>query len=210
MQQVRELPPLLDAGSFVEIGGGVTARATDFNMQKNRNAGRWRHYRLRVIDGNLVYVYSQDASVLGGSIGEMHAKKIAALYDMAMKMGAPVIGLVDCAGIRLQEATDALDGFGKLYLKQSMASGVIPQITAIFGNCGGGLAVIPALTDFTFMETEHAKLFVNSPNAIGKYCPEMHYRAFWQRRCRAAAAGAVLKPQGGNCAVHGFCQVSEQ
>lgn len=162
----QRIASLLDAGSFVEIGGGVTARATDFNMQKTETPGDGVITGYGVIDGNLVYVYSQDASVLGGSIGEMHAKKIAALYDMAMKMGAPVIGLVDCAGIRLQEATDALDGFGKLYLKQSMASGVIPQITAIFGNCGGGLAVIPALTDFTFMETEHAKLFVNSPNAI--------------------------------------------
>lgn len=162
----QRIASLLDAGSFVEIGGGVTARATDFNMQKTETPGDGVITGYGVIDGNLVYVYSQDASVLGGSIGEMHAKKIAALYEMAMKMGAPVIGLVDCAGIRLQEATDALDGFGKLYLKQSMASGVIPQITAIFGNCGGGLAVIPALTDFTFMETEHAKLFVNSPNAI--------------------------------------------
>ncbi len=119
-----------------------------------------------MIDGNLVYVYSQDASVLGGSIGEMHARKIAAVYDMAMKMGAPVIGLVDCAGLRLQEATDALNAFGELYLKQTMASGVVPQITAVFGTCGGGLALVPALTDFTFMESKKAKLFVNSPNAL--------------------------------------------
>lgn len=119
-----------------------------------------------VIDGNLVYVYSQDATVLNGAIGEMHAKKISNIYDMAMKMGAPVIGLVDCAGFRLQEATDALEAFGKLYQKQSMASGVIPQITAIFGTCGGGLSIVPALTDFTFMETKNGKLFTNTPNAI--------------------------------------------
>ncbi len=119
-----------------------------------------------VIDGNLVYVYSQDASVLNGAIGEMHAKKIANIYDMAMKMGAPVIGLVDCAGLRLQEATDALEAFGTLYMKQSLASGVIPQITAVFGTCGGGLSVVPALSDFTFMEETKARLFVNSPNAI--------------------------------------------
>ena len=92
-----------------------------------------------------MYVYSQDVSVLNGAIGEMHAKKIARIYDMAMKMGAPVIGLIDCAGLRLQEATDALEAFGGLYLKQSMASGVIPQITAIFGMCGGGLSLIPRL-----------------------------------------------------------------
>ena len=123
-----------------------------------------------LIDGNLVYVYSQDASVLGGSIGEMHAKKIVNLYNLAMKTGAPVIGLIDSAGFRLQEATDALNAFGEIYLKQSLASGVIPQITAIFGNCGGGLALIPTLTDFTFMEADKAKLFVNSPNALaGNY-----------------------------------------
>ena len=119
-----------------------------------------------MIDGNLVYVYSQDVSVLNGSVGEMHAKKIASLYDLALKTGAPVIGLIESAGLRLQEATDALNGFGEIYKKQVMASGVIPQITAVFGTCGGGLALIPTLTDFTFMEEKSAKLFVNSPNAL--------------------------------------------
>ena len=104
--------------------------------------------------------------MLGGTIGEMHAKKIANIYDMAMKMGAPVIGLIDCAGMRLQEATDALEAFGGLYYRQTMASGVVPQITAIFGTCGGGLAIVPGLADFTFMESKSAKLFVNSPNAL--------------------------------------------
>lgn len=156
---------LLDAGSFVEIGGAVTARNTDFNMQDKETPADGVITGYGVIDGNLVYVYSQDASVLNGAIGEMHAKKIANIYDMAMKMGAPVIGLIDCAGLRLQEATDALEAFGSLYLKQSMASGVVPQITAIFGTCGGGLSIVPSLADFTFME-EKAKLFVNSPNAI--------------------------------------------
>ena len=157
---------LLDAGSFVEIGGAVTARSTDFNMQEKDTPADGVITGYGVIDGNLVYVYSQDATVLNGAIGEMHAKKIASIYDMAMKMGAPVIGLVDCACFRHQEATDALEAFGNLYLKQSMASGVIPQITAIFGTCGGGLALVPALTDFTFMEASDAKLFMNSPNAI--------------------------------------------
>ena len=93
-----------------------------------------------LIDGNLVFIYSQDASVLNGTIGEMHAKKIASVYDMAMKMGAPVIGFLDCAGIRLQESVDALNGLGQIYLKETEASGVIPQISAVFGTCGGGLA----------------------------------------------------------------------
>ena len=157
---------LLDEGSFVEIGGAITARTTDFNMQQKETPADGVITGYGVIDGNLVYVYSQDASVLKGAIGEMHAKKIANIYDMAMKMGAPVIGLVDCAGLRLQEATDALNGFGSLYYKQAMASGVIPQITAVFGKCGGGLAVASAMTDFTFMEKSNGKLFLNAPNAI--------------------------------------------
>ena len=165
-QARQRIDSLLDANSFVEIGALVTARATDFNLKQTETPSDGVITGYGVIDGNLVYVYSQDASVLNGSVGEMHAKKIANLYDLAMKTGAPVIGLIDSAGLRLQEATDALNGFGQIYLKQTMASGVIPQITAIFGSCGGGLAVIPTLTDFTFMETKNGKLFVNAPNAL--------------------------------------------
>ncbi|MDO4337911.1 MAG: carboxyl transferase domain-containing protein [Eubacteriales bacterium] len=157
---------LLDANSFVEIGQSVTARSTDFNMTENKAPSDGVITGYGVIDGNLVYVYSQDASVLNGTVGEMHAKKICSLYDLAIKTGAPVIGLVDCAGLRLQEATDALEAFGNIYLKQTLASGVIPQITAIFGTCGGGMAVIPALTDFTFIESKKGKMFVNTPNAL--------------------------------------------
>ncbi len=157
---------LLDDNSFVEIGALVTARATDFNLAENDTPSDGVVTGYGVIDGNLVYVYSQDASVMNGSVGEMHAKKITKIYDLALKTGAPVIGLIDSAGLRLQEATDALNAFGEIYMKQTMASGVIPQITAIFGNCGGGLAIIPTLTDFTFMESKQAKLFVNAPNAL--------------------------------------------
>ena len=157
---------LLDANSFVEIGQSVTARTTDFNMTEKKAPSDGVIIGYGVIDGNLVYVYSQDASVLNGTVGEMHAKKISRLYDMAMKTGAPVIGLVDCAGLRLQEATDALEAFGEIYLKATLASGVIPQITGIFGTCGGGMAVLPALTDFTFVEEKKGKMFVNSPNAL--------------------------------------------
>jgi len=157
---------LLDDASFVEVGAYVTARSTDFNMQEKDTPKDGVITGYGVIGGKIVYVYSQDANVLGGAIGEMHAKKIANIYDMAMKVGAPVIGLVDCAGLRLQEATDALNAFGEVYLKQTLASGVIPQITAIFGTCGGGAALIPTLTDFTFMTAEGSKLFVNSPNAL--------------------------------------------
>ena len=157
---------LLDANSFVEIGQSVTARTTDFNMTEKKAPSDGVITGYGVIDGNLVYVYSQDASVLNGTVGEMHAKKITRLYDLAVKTGAPVIGLIDCAGIRLEEATDALEAFGQIFRSQSLASGVIPQITGIFGTCGGGMAVIPALTDFTFLEEKKGKMFVNSPNAL--------------------------------------------
>ena len=139
----QRIAALLDDNSFVEIGGLVTARATDFNLKPN-----------------------ETPSVLNGTIGEMHAKKITNLYDLAMKTGEPVIGLIESAGLRLQEATDALAAFGEIYLKQTMASGVIPQITAVFGTCGGGLGLFPTMTDFTFMEEKNAKLFVNAPNAL--------------------------------------------
>ena len=166
MSARERIEALVDANSFVEIGGQITARSTDFNLSAKETPADGVIPGYGVIDGNLVYVYSQDASVMNGTIGEMHAKKIARLYDFAMKTGAPVIGLVDCAGLRLQEATDALNGFGEIYMQQTKASGVIPQITGIFGTCGGGMALIPALTDFTLMEDKKGKLFVNSPNAL--------------------------------------------
>lgn len=156
---------LLDENSFVEVGALVTARATNFNLTPDRTPSDGVITGYGTIDGNLVFVYSQDASVLGGSIGEMHAKKITGLYDLAIKTGAPVIGLLDSTGLRLQEATDALNAFGTIYAKMAKASGVIPQITGIFGSCGGGLALVAGMSDFTFM-AEDAKLFVNSPNAI--------------------------------------------
>lgn len=162
----QRIAALLDENSFVEIGALVSARTTDFNMKQTETPSDGVITGYGVIDSNLVYVYSQDASILGGSVGEMHAKKITNLYDLAIKTGAPVIGLIESTGLRLQEATDALNSFGEIYLKQTIASGVIPQITAIFGTCGGGLAIIPTLTDFTFMEEKKAKLFVNAPNAL--------------------------------------------
>ena len=162
----RRIEGLLDGNSFVEIGGQVTARSTDFNLQQSKCPSDGVVTGYGLIDGNLVYVYSQDASVLNGTLGEMHAKKIVRLYELACKMGAPVIGLIDCAGIRLQEGVDALNAFGEVYTQQALASGVVPQITAVFGHCGGGLAVVPGLSDFTFMEEKDAKLFVNAPNTI--------------------------------------------
>ena len=160
-QARQRINALLDENSFVEIGALVTARNTDFNLKQEETPSDGVVTGYGVIDGNLVYVYSQDASVLGGSIGEMHAKKIVRLYELAIKTGSPVIGLIDSAGLRLQEGADALNAFGEIYLKQVEASGVVPQITAVFGACGGGLALIPSITDFTFMEESKASLFVN-------------------------------------------------
>lgn len=169
-QARQRINSLLDENSFVEIGAKVTARSTDFDLKLAETPSDGVITGYGVINGNLVYVYSQDASVLNGSVGEMHAKKIVKLYDMAIKMGAPIIGLIESAGLRVQESTDALNAFGEIYLKQAQASGVIPQIAGVFGNCGGALAISTALADFTFMEEKNGKLFVNAPNCIdGNY-----------------------------------------
>ncbi len=162
----ERITSLLDDNSFVEVGAFVTKRSTDFNLKQMETPADGVITGYGLIGGNPVYVYSQDADSIGGSVGEMHAKKITNLYDLALKVGAPVIGLIDSTGIRLQEATDALNGFGEIYLKKTLASGVIPQITAVFGNCGGGLAILASLSDFTLMEATQARLFVNSPNAL--------------------------------------------
>ena len=165
---------LVDENSFVEIGAGITKRNTDFNMQEKQVPSDGVVTGYGLVQNNPVYIYSQDASVLNGTIGEMHAKKIAHVYELAIKTGVPVIGLIDCAGVRLQEAADALAGFGQIYKVKTKASGIIPQISAVFGNCGGGVAIMAAMSDFTFMEKNNAKLFVNSPNTLaGNYTEKL-------------------------------------
>ena len=163
----ERIETLLDDNSFVEIGALVTKRSTDFNLLQQEAPGDGVITGYGIINDKPVYVYAQDAAALNGTVGEMHAKKIVNLYDKAMKVGAPVIGLIDTAGLRLQEACDALEGFGSIYAKQALASGVIPQITAVFGNCGGGSAVLTALSDFVFI-TKEGRLFVNAPNTISE------------------------------------------
>jgi methylmalonyl-CoA decarboxylase subunit alpha len=161
---------LLDENSFVEVGSLVTRRNTDFNLTQEEVSGDGVITGYGLIDNRLVYVYSQDNTALNGTVGEMHAKKIVQLYDLALKVGAPIIGVIDSAGMRLQEATDGLNAFGEIYLRQAMASGVIPQITAVLGTCGGGSAVLTNLSDFSFISNENGKLFVNSPNTLdGNY-----------------------------------------
>ncbi len=161
---MQRIVKLLDENSFMEVGSLVTARSTDFNLSNTDTPSDGVIIGHGLIGGSLVFIYSQDASVLNGTIGEMHAKKIASVYDMAMKMGAPVIGFLDCAGIRLQESVDALNGLGQIYLKEAEASGVIPQISAVFGTCG--LTAVPAMCDFNFIESSKGRMFVNAPNTI--------------------------------------------
>ena len=162
---IQRMNELLDEHSFVELGALVTSRSTDFDLKQQQTPSDGVVIGHGLIDGNLVFLFSQDASVLNGTIGEMHAKKIMSVYDMAMKMGAPVIGILDCAGVRLQESVDALESIGAIYAKAVAASGVIPQIMGVFGSCGGGLSVLTSVSDFTLM-TKNAKLFVNSADAI--------------------------------------------
>ena len=156
---------LLDANSFIEIGAGVKARSTDFGLSAKSQPGDGVITGYGTVEGKLVYVYSQDAAVLGGSIGEMHARKICRIYELAQKMGAPVVGFLDSTGVRIEESVDALDALGSIYRALVAGSGVVPQIAVVAGSCGGGLSFIPALSDFVFM-TDKAALSVNAPNAI--------------------------------------------
>ena len=161
---------LLEKGSFIELDKLVTHRCTDFGMEKQKFAGDGVVTGYGMIGKRLVYVFAQDFTVFGGALSETHAKKICKVMDMAMQMGAPIIGLNDSGGARIQEGVRSLAGYAEIFLRNSMASGVIPQISAIFGTCGGGMAVSAGITDFTFMEEKSGKLFVNSPNAIdGNY-----------------------------------------
>lgn len=166
----QRIEGVLDDISFVEIGADVRARATDFGLsgEDAPTDGVITGYGL--IGSRLVYIYSQDASVLGGSVGEMHAKKVARLYDLAMKTGAPVIGLIDSTGMRLQESTDAMRALSDISECQTRASGVIPQISVVYGGCGGALALIASLTDIVIMEEQKGRFFVNPPDAVdGNY-----------------------------------------
>lgn len=168
-QAFRRIEALTDENSFVEIGAMVTSRSTDFGLANKETPGDGVVTGYATIEGKLVFVYAQDAAALNGSLGEMHAKKIVKCMEMAMKMGAPVIGLADCSGLRLEEVTDALNGFGELFKVEAKASGVIPQIMGIFGKCGGGMAIAAGLSDFVYMENK-AALFVNAPNTLdGNY-----------------------------------------
>ncbi len=157
---------LLDPGTFEELDMLVTHRTTDFGMDSQTFLGDGVVTGYGLIDGRLVYVFSQDFTVFGGSLSETHAEKICKVMDMAMKNGAPIIGLNDSGGARIQEGVRSLGGYADIFYRNVMASGVIPQISAIMGPCAGGAVYSPAMTDFTIM-TEHSSfMFVTGPNVV--------------------------------------------
>ena len=157
---------LLDEGSFEELDKFVRHGCVDFGMQEQRPAGDGFVTGFGRIDGRLVYVFAQDFTVFGGSLSEANARKICKIMDLAMRAGAPVIGLNDSGGARIQEGVASLAGYADIFLRNTLASGVIPQISAIMGPCAGGAVYSPAITDFIFMTRETSYMFVTGPDVI--------------------------------------------
>ncbi len=157
---------LLDNGSFEEFGIFMEHRCINFNMQEKKYPGDGVVTGSGTINGRMVFVFAQDFTVSGGSLGEAHARKIEKIISMAMKSKAPVIGLYDSGGARIQEGVDALGGFGRIFQRIVDASGVIPQISVIMGPCAGGAVYAPALTDFTFMVDNNSYMFLTGPDVV--------------------------------------------
>ena len=157
---------LLDEGTFCEIGAFVTHRSTDFGMEKQQFLGDGVVTGYGKVSGRLVYVFSQDFTVFGGSLSETHAEKICKIMDMALANGAPLIGMNDSGGARIQEGVVSLGGYADIFYKNVQSSGVIPQISAIMGPCAGGAVYSPALTDFIFMVENTSYMFVTGPNVV--------------------------------------------
>src|SRR5882672_3949716 len=162
----ERLEVLLDPGSFVELDRFVTHRATDFGLADQKILGDGVVTGWGRIDGRIVYVYSQDFTVFGGSLSEAHAEKICKVMDLAVKNGAPVIGLNDSGGARIQEGVVSLGGYADIFLRNTLASGVVPQISAILGPCAGGAVYSPAITDFVAMVRDTSYMFVTGPNVV--------------------------------------------
>ncbi|HYH57430.1 MAG TPA: acyl-CoA carboxylase subunit beta, partial [Anseongella sp.] len=163
---------LLDEGSFEETGMLVTHRTIDFGMDQEKYAGDGVVTGYGTIQGRLVYVYSQDFTVFGGSLSETHAEKICKVMDLAVKTGAPLIGLNDSGGARIQEGVVSLGGYADIFFRNTMASGVVPQISAIMGPCAGGAVYSPAITDFVLMVENTSYMFVTGPNVVKKVTHE--------------------------------------
>jgi propionyl-CoA carboxylase beta chain len=162
----ERLDVLLDEGSFVELDRFVTHRSTDFGLDRQRFYGDGVVTGYGRIEGRLVYVFSQDFTVLGGSLSEAHAEKICKVMDLAVRNGAPVIGLNDSGGARIQEGVVSLGGYADIFLRNTLASGVVPQISAILGPCAGGAVYSPAITDFIYMVRGTSYMFVTGPNVV--------------------------------------------
>jgi propionyl-CoA carboxylase beta chain len=164
---------LMDEGSFQEIGMLVAHRSTDFGMENEKYPGDGVITGYGTINGRLVYVFSQDFTVFGGSLSETHAEKICKIMDLAMKNGAPVIGLNDSGGARIQEGVVSLGGYADIFYRNTLASGVVPQISAIMGPCAGGAVYSPAITDFILMVENTSYMFVTGPNVVKTVTHEM-------------------------------------
>jgi propionyl-CoA carboxylase beta chain len=162
----ERLDALLDPGSFVELDRFVTHRGTDFDLAERRILGDGVVTGYGRIDDRLVYVFSQDFTVFGGSLAEAHAEKICKVMDLAQRNGAPLIGLNDSGGARIQEGVVSLGGYADIFLRNTLVSGVIPQISAILGPCAGGAVYSPAITDFVFMVRGISYMFVTGPNVV--------------------------------------------
>jgi propionyl-CoA carboxylase beta chain len=162
----ERLDVLLDPGTFVELDRFVTHRATDFGLADQKVLGDGVVTGWGRIDGRLVYVFSQDFTVFGGSLSEAHAEKICKVMDLAVQNGAPVVGLNDSGGARIQEGVASLGGYAEIFLRNTLASGVVPQISAILGPCAGGAVYSPAITDFVFMVRGISYMFVTGPNVV--------------------------------------------
>lgn len=157
---------LLDAGSFVELDAFVEHRCDELGMAEVEAPGEGVVIGYGTVAGRLIYVFAQDFTVIGGSLGEMHAAKICKAMDMAMKVGCPVIGINDSGGARIQEGVDALSGYGDIFYRNTVASGVIPQVSVIMGPCAGGAVYSPALTDFVLMTDKSSNMFITGPQVI--------------------------------------------
>ena len=157
---------LFDEGSFVELDAFVKHRCTNFGQEKKDLPAEGVVTGYGTVDGRLVYAFAQDFTVEGGSLGEMHAKKIWMVQDLAMKMGAPIVGINDSGGARIQEAVDALSGYAGIFYRNTAASGVVPQISVIMGPCAGGAVYSPAITDFIYMVDKTSQMFITGPAVI--------------------------------------------
>ena len=162
----ERLDILFDEGTFVEVDVFVTHRCNDFDMPSRKAHGDGVVTGYGMVDGRLVFAYGQDFTVIGGSHGEYHAAKIVKIQQMAMKMGAPLIGMIDSGGARIEEGVAGLDGFGKIFRNNTRASGVIPQLSVIMGPCAGGAVYSPSIMDFIFMVDQGGKMFITGPQVI--------------------------------------------